>query len=302
LIQKIIGNVGITYTYLISFQGWLNDEIINIYLCLYKSQRSQNKPSITVFNTQFFTALSNEGGDGGIKYSYNRAEPWTRKSKGEHLTQTIFTIIHQPGHWIAVTIIPALEMYPENSHPLSLPNTTSLHILNGFDSVSLTIENYLQRWYQDECNKFNKQLHGFKTIYHNNFNGTYINQQHDIKQTDTVSCGVSAIMHASLVIKDNKYFATPSDFSYDNIYEIRMYLLHTLHKLIQDTNNSVPNEIIDISRDLFDLEDNEQDEEDKNFMLAIAESIKDKRRIEGENYKGLTIDERLQKNVHDIIT
>ena len=143
---------------------------------------------------------------------------WTNKfTNGKHLLSPIITIIHIPGHWITICILPPNTN--SNNNPQGNINYPTLHILDGFNKKHPEIELYFKKWYKDELLRWNKTSATLVTVYRN---------KRDIEQVDGISCGVSAIIHAYYIIVLNKFFASWNDFSYDHIYDIRMYLVRTL--------------------------------------------------------------------------
>ena len=142
----------------------------------------------------------------------------------------------------------------------------------------------MRRWYQDEHNTYNLPYGELEIFYHRNYNNYFNDQQHDIKQDDQISCGVSAIMHQQYIIIHNKFFATPTDFSYNNIWKVRIYLAHTLQQLFQNQANNI-NTVIDLSQDVLDdiqaddiVTISNEEQEQINIRKAIVESLETERK------------------------
>ena len=51
---------------------------------------------------------------------------------------------------------------------------------------------------------------------------------------------VSAIMHAYYIIVQHKFFASWNDFSYDHIYDLRLYLVQQLSQTLVANNTDPP--------------------------------------------------------------
>ncbi|CAI5460059.1 unnamed protein product [Closterium sp. Yama58-4] len=121
--------------------GWLNDEVINMYLELLKDRERRTQqpsskgrmPVCHFFNTFFYARLTGTG-----QYLYNSVRRWTTpKRLGYSLTDCdkIIVPVHQGVHWVLAVIVPGDK------------RLIFLDSLHGQDHTCL--EN-LARYYADE--------------------------------------------------------------------------------------------------------------------------------------------------------
>jgi hypothetical protein len=87
-------------------------------------------------------------------------------------------------------------------------------------------------------------------------------------------------MHTYYIIVDSKFFACWNDFSYDHIWDLRMYLIYTIRQALvtNNLNNHVVHDLTDDAlHNIHDIEEITATEkiEKNQIMEAIKRSIDD---------------------------
>jgi len=205
---------GITLTGLAfhSFSGWLNDEVIRFGMGLFELEKHQSIPFLLTLSSYFIPTAITAYNTNNKQYDPTAVSRWTKLYKiprspllGKHLQygSIITTIVHVPGHWFAVAIIHG-----------------TLHLFNGFNEESPDVVAVFQGWWKSEHEQCEMLCIPLTVEYHRNY-GTETG--YDIQQDDSVSCGISALMHLYYIIVMNK-IAHAEDFSFDHIVELRLFL------------------------------------------------------------------------------
>jgi hypothetical protein len=88
-----------------------------------------------------------------------------------------------------------------------------------------TFEYIMTKWWEREHTVCNRPYTPLTFKYHDNYGSS---PDSDIKQTDGISCGVSALLHAYHVIVMNQ-FATYKDFNFTYMPRIRKYLGYIIY-------------------------------------------------------------------------
>lgn len=276
----------ITVKSFVSLSGYLNDAIINGISKLWCKLRPENLSKITVLNSYFFPSCS-IGKDYITKeYNYDNVKRWTNKfNNDDFLNYPLLNIMHVPGHWIMLCILP-------KGHETGHQNKATLHILDGFNVNRDFETNIIKRWYKDEQIKWKRPIPDIvelDVIYHRNYYGDNVEKIRDIEQTDSISCGVNALLHAYYMIVENKFFASWNDFSYDHIFELRMFLIFSLYQHIKNPN------VIDLSVDIIEDMSDDNDSiiiinERNNIEKTIIESIND----DNDNFDDIELKQYMQ--------
>ncbi|KAL7080917.1 hypothetical protein ACP275_14G008400 [Erythranthe tilingii] len=123
--------------------GWLNDDVINLYLVLLKEREERESHKFLkchFFNTFFYKKLISGGG-----YNFQSVRKWTTQKKlGYSLLdcEKIFVPIHQGAHWCLAIINKKDKKFEY------------LDSLKGFDMQVLHV---LAKYYVDEVKDKNKE-------------------------------------------------------------------------------------------------------------------------------------------------
>ncbi|XP_045791698.1 ubiquitin-like-specific protease 1A [Trifolium pratense] len=109
--------------------GWLNDEVINLYLCLFK-EREEREPQKFLkchfFSTYFYAKISGIEG-----YDYNSVSKWTDKIGYELLEcDKIFVPINNNIHW-TLAVINKKDKTLQYLDPMKRKEPLFLDILNN---------------------------------------------------------------------------------------------------------------------------------------------------------------------------
>ena len=193
-----------------SIGGWLDDIVIEFSMELWKNMRPTTYPFLLVMNC-FFTTRLDQIGVRGVSRWTKHYKKLNTPELGKHLLpdSTIAFIAHLPSHWIFCAIKGGI-----------------LHTFNGFRGHNSNLETNIQTWWEEEHRACN-MMDCYRALQVNIHNDYGYTDGKDIQQTDQLSCGVSALMHAHYVLVNDR-FATANDFSYDHILDLRQYIGNTI--------------------------------------------------------------------------
>jgi len=245
--------IGITNNDLISIGYYTTNNVIDVMAIIFKHLRDNILGHITILDSSFYSHMTEPYETG---FDYDRVKRWTRAeitnlTTGEHLDYPIVTIMHQPGHWFFICILPAQHRCFDCEEP-------SLHIFDGLQGHQNTnVVNNWQRWYnlehtdKDRGNQY-KQL---KVYLHQDFQNHDLTKR-DVEQNDRPlsGCGVSAIFHLYYMVVEGR-FGYWNDFSFDHLHMMRLYLTKTLKASLTHENTGGQrngNEIVELDNDDID--------------------------------------------------
>ena len=200
-----------------TISDWLGDEVMNFTMFMWLAIRPAQFPFVLVLNSFFYGRNVTGYDENNDQFNPNSTRRWTKCFKtpgteyyGKHLRRdSIITfIVHVPGHWYYVLI-----------------KDNCVHSLNGFARCSATLQ---------RDTKFEQIMKGFWELEHLdcnipcppltfNYHENYNILGGDIRQTDSKSCGASALMHAYYVIVENR-IASQKDFTFHFMTQVRSYI------------------------------------------------------------------------------
>jgi hypothetical protein len=200
-----------------SLSGWLDNHVIDFFMLLWRYQRGQIQGEfVAVLSSGFYPVHSKHfddqtwvGEDPYYRDNYTNMykNPGTMYF-GKHLENGSMIVIpvYIPGHWFLAYIKNGI-----------------LHDLNGIRNMTSyrkKFEDIMKHWWINEHEACGKVCVPLQFHYHDRYG---YEAGKDIEQTDGISCGVSAIIHAYYLMVLNR-LATASDFNYNYIVELRNYL------------------------------------------------------------------------------
>ena len=199
-----------------TLDGWLGSDVLDFTMERWVESRPTDFPFLLMLPSSFTDSLEDPDGNNYTnRYKKKRGRHLSNFGKHLKTNSTIAFIARIPGHWFFVAI-----------------KDNVLHIFNGFSGRNSSLEAKIQRWWKLEHQQCNAQYTRPLVVdIHNNYG---YGQGNDIRQTDGVSCGVSALMHAYYLIVVNR-FASAHDFSYDHINDLRCYIGNTICKHGEET-------------------------------------------------------------------
>jgi hypothetical protein len=246
---------------------------------------------------------------------------WTSKrhySHAQHLLGVTVTIVNiSSTHWYTVAVIPPGHELQTHAIANEDPHT-EFHILDGFFTSPSTktsrrgntvdryseVSNTFKEWYTEERRRYELIPVGWKIVYHDDYNNLN-DELADIEQTDSRSCGVSAIWHICYLMR-YKRFAKRCDFSYAHIIECRWALVDRIRQYFDgypDANRGVitinlhnhtqsemgANNYISQQLEIDEEEEEEEKQFQADFKLAMELSKQENQRT---NTKDIEDDEK----------